>query len=419
MCKETVQYSYVKTTGSVLNIYKTPDSWFWLSGSINPYRGCEHNCKYCDGKAEWYRVNRFSTHINVKSNAHVKFTKELLELGFSTDKRPTLDNFINMSTNSSPKTITPHSIIAIGGGVCDVYQKAEIKYQMTRKLLKIAKSFHLPISILTKSDLVTRDIQIIKNINKQTYANVSFSITLFDANTRKILESNSSSTTERFLALEKFRNEGIPSGVMLMPIIPGIGDSEENLKSIIAKSKKVGAEFILPSGMTLKPGRNKKEMLTTIEAKFPHLVQLYTNLYGNNNKYGIPDTSSGKYLNPIKIVHEFCRKIGIPDRIPRYISPNAIQENLLVSTILLNIAHYYQYVEEFPWRKVVNFANTGKAIELHPSSIRQYGRKKLIKKFTEDETVLDSIEEISQTGKSSILSQYQNADDVFANSPKF
>ena len=418
MSKETVRYSAVKTSGKVLNLYKTPDSWFWLSGSINPYRGCEHNCKYCDGKAEWYRVNRFSSRIKVKLDSHVKFTKELLNLGFTTDRRPSLDNFISVNENSSSKTITPHSIIAIGGGVCDVYQQAEAKYKIARKLLKIAKSFHLPISILTKSDLVIRDIPIIKSINEQAYANVSFSITLFDDDIREIFEPNSSSTPKRFLALEKFRNEGIHSGVMLMPIIPGIGDSEENLKSIIYQSQKCGAEFILPSGMTLKPGRNKEEMLKTIQTKFPHLLPLYIDLYGNNNKYGIPNTSFERNLNPIKLVHEYCRKINLPDRIPRYIPPNTIQKNLFVSTILFNIAHYYQYVEERPWRKVVNFSNVGKAVELYPNSIGDFRRKELIENFTTNETVLDTIEEILQTGKSSILSKYQNPEDIFVETPK-
>jgi DNA repair photolyase len=418
MPEKMVRYSAVKTSGKVLNLYKTPDSWFWLSGSINPYRGCEHNCKYCDGKAEYYRVDQFSSHIKVKLDSHMKFTKELLKLGFTTDRQPSLDNFINMKEFYSSKTFTPHSIIAIGGGVCDVYQQAEAKYKITRKLLKIAKSFHLPISILTKSDLVVRDIQIIKSINEQAYANVSFSITLFDDNVRKIFEPNSSSTSKRFLALEKFRKEDIPSGVMFMPIIPGIGDSEENLKSIIYQSQKSGAEFILPSGMTLKPGRNKEEMLKTIQANFPHLLPLYTDLYGNNNKYGIPNISFEKHLNPIKLVHEYCRKINLPDRIPRYIAPNTIQENLFVSTILFNIAHYYQYVEEYPWRKVVNFSNGGKAVELSPKSIRDFRRNELLEKLTKDEIVLNTIEEILQTGKSSILLKYQNKEDIFVETPK-
>ena len=203
-----------------------------------------------------------------------------------------------------------------------------------------------------------------------------------------------------------------------MPIIPGIGDSEENLKSIIYQSQKSGAEFILPSGMTLKPGRNKEEMLKTIQANFPHLLPLYTDLYGNNNKYGIPNVSFERHLNPIKLVHEYCRKINLPDRIPRYLAPNTIQENLFVSTILFNIAHYYQYVEEYPWRKVVNFSNVGKAVELYPKSIRDFRRNELLEKFTTDETVLDTIEEILQTEKSSILLKYQNKEDIFVETPK-
>jgi DNA repair photolyase len=414
----TVQYSAVKTSGKILNLYKTPDSWFWLSGSVNPYRGCEHNCKYCDGKAEWYRVDQFSSHIKVKVDANQKLAKELLALGFTTEEQPTLDSYIQMNVKKSAEDKTPKSVFAIGGGVCDVYQPAEAKYKITRKLLQVAKNFHLPISILTKSDLVIRDIDIIKSINKQMYANVAFSITLINDDIRKIFEPNSSSSSSRFLALRKIRSEGIHGGVMFMPIIPGIGNSEENMKKIISESKEMGAEFILPSGMTLKPGKNKQEMLNTIQTYFPSLIPLYTDLYGNNNKYGIPDTSSGNYLNPIKFVHEYCRKISLPDRIPRFISPNSIQSNLFVSTILFNIAYYYQYVENYPWRKIVNFFNAAKTIELFTHSIQDFRRKELIERFTTDEVVLDTIEEVFQTGISTILSQYQNPNDTFVTTPQ-
>ncbi|MHA1206653.1 MAG: hypothetical protein ACTSSO_03670 [Candidatus Hodarchaeales archaeon] len=203
-----------------------------------------------------------------------------------------------------------------------------------------------------------------------------------------------------------------------MPIIPGIGNSEENMKKIISESKEMGAEFILPSGMTLKPGKNKQEMLNTIQTYFPSLIPLYTDLYGNKNKYGIPDTSSGNYLNPIKFVHEYCRKISLPDRIPRFISPNSIQSNLFVSTILFNIAYYYQYVENYPWRKIVNFFNAAKTIELFTHSIQDFRRKELIKRFTTDEVVLDTIEEVFQTGISTVLSQYQNPNDTFVTTPQ-
>lgn len=78
-----IRYQVVESRSKVLNCYSNPDPWFWVAASINPYRGCEHNCTYCDGKAEWYRIENFGTHIRIKVDAAKKYEKELLRLGFN------------------------------------------------------------------------------------------------------------------------------------------------------------------------------------------------------------------------------------------------------------------------------------------------------------------------------------------------
>ena len=327
-----------------------------------------------------------------------------------------MDKFIQESPSHILAPKKQLSLFAIGGGVCDVYQQAEEKYKITRKLLQVAYKFMIPISILTKSEMVARDLKLIQKISTQSYANVSFSITQFDDEVRKVFEPNSSSTEKRFDTLELIRKNDIPGGIMLMPILPGIGDTEENLRSIVKKGKDIGANFILPAGLTLKPGRNKDEMLTTIQNYYPEFSPHYEHLYSNNNKYGIPIRNSKFSRNGAKIVHEFCRRYGIPDRIPRYLSPWGIKVNHIISTILFNLAYYFQYVSEQKWQKTANFSKTAQVIEQSSQSVASLTRKEL-RVLISDETVLEIVEEILHKGKSTVLSQYQDPGDIFEGNP--
>ncbi len=412
LIKVPVHYQEVKTSGKVLNIYESPDSWFWVNASINPYRGCEHNCRYCDGKAEWYRLDNFNSQIRVKTDSQRYFEKELLSLGYIPKERPALDQYIS-STNSEERI--PQKILtlfAIGGGVCDVYQQAEKRFKITRKLLKVAYRFRVPISILTKSALVLRDLELIKKIHAQSYANVSLSITLMDDEIRKIFEPKSHSIDDRFSTLQTIRKNEIPGGIMLMPILPGVGDTEGNLKNIVMKGKEIGTKFVLPAGLTLKPGRNKREMLTTIQNHYPQLGNLYKDLYSNDNKYGMPRKDVDYLNNGVKFVHELCFKNKIPDRIPRYLPPYVIKINYVVSTILFNLTYYYQYVREQSWKKYVDYAKIGRMIEQSSQSVSSLSKTKL-KSLISNDLVFEVVEEVLQTGVSSELSQFQHPETIF------
>ena len=194
-----MKYEAIKAQSPILNRYARPDGgWFWISASINPYRGCEHNCRYCDGKAEYYRIEKFATHIRVKTNAPQLLTKEFTKLGFYEQYRPgrkTLLDYLpegfqetNRLNKQFQNELGPKKfLLAVGGGVCDVYQPAEAKFKVTREILKVVRNFGFPISVLTKNTLVLRDLDLLKEINEISYANVSLSITLADdSNTPEI-----------------------------------------------------------------------------------------------------------------------------------------------------------------------------------------------------------------------------------------
>jgi DNA repair photolyase len=409
------KYFPKNASSKIINEYSGVDSWFWLNGSVNPFRGCEHDCAYCDGKAEYYHIENFSSHIRIKTDSHLRLRKELQKLGFVSSDCQTLDSFL--SENGNIKKSTQKSnynfVLAIGGGVCDVYQPAERKFQITRKILKIIHEFSVPISILTKNKLVLRDLSLISKINARKYANVNISIALMNDQTREIFEPFSSSIYDRFSTLKELRKENIHGGVMAMPILPWIGDNEENIRKLVKESKKSHAEFILPSSLTLKPGRNKKKMFSVVKKHFPEVLHLYIDLYKNNNKYGTPNGGTQGYSNVNKLVHEQCKKYRISDRIPRYIPQINNQKNVIISTILHNLSYYLQYVSEKKWREISKYANAGRAIELSSKNIESFRKTKMIQTFRIDEEIFSIINEVIETGQSSLLSEFQDPETVY------
>lgn len=414
-----IKYQTIDIRSKVINIYSKIDSWFWIKGSINPYRGCEHDCKYCDGKAEWYHIKNFGTYIQIKVDSPQQFERELLKMGYEADcrsKKSTLEAFVPefRQKNLFKTKRIPRFPIAVGGGVCDVYQPAEKKYKVTRQLLMRSRDFGMPVTVLTKSSLVLRDFDLLSEINNHNYANVSFSITLKDEKVRRIFEPKSVSTARRFKALKSIRKQGLHGGIMLMPILPGIGDTEENLKHIVQKAKEVKAEFILPGGLTLKPGKNKHEYLSVITRHFPRLTPLYEDLYGNNNKYGVPNTHSKNNLNVCKLVHEYCREVSIPDRIPRYIPPEVNHTNFLVSTIMLNLAYYYQWVEGKNRKSISHYTSAAEEIESLPIDISKIKIEELETRIQLPKEIFNVVSEVLETGRSTELSKYQEPKAILA-----
>lgn len=318
----------------------------WSEAYLNPYQGCYHDCKYCDGKSEgYYMHDDFGERIKIKRNAPQLLEQYLKRQGFfpiNREKTSTLvDYFPNLRDLAASKISEKH-LLFIGGGVCDVYQPAEKEVKMTRKLLQIAHDYKMPVSFLTKNNLILRDLDLLKKINEESYASASFSITLADEETQKIFEPRASTTQERFDAIGTLREEGIHSGVYFYPTLPFIGDTDENMKSIYNKAKEVGAEFIYCWGLTLKPGRNKMEFMNTLKENFPDLLQKYTKLYGNEDKYGNLDASVfeeyGLIWPEIK-GYKLGYELGLDYTSKRYVPEGRINTNIEITELLYRIAY--------------------------------------------------------------------------------
>ncbi|MFX1517156.1 MAG: radical SAM protein [Promethearchaeota archaeon] len=315
----------------------TPSLFSWSEHYLNPYQGCYHDCQYCDGKSEVYHMHEdFGDRIRVKKNAPHLLEQFLKKQGMITGS--TLDVHLKLGKRY-PK---PKFVLFIGGGVCDVYQPAEKQVKMTRTLLRLAQVYNVPVQILTKSALVLRDLDIFKEINENTYAGVNFSITLADENAQKIFEPRASTTTERFKAIQKLREEGIHSGIYFYPPLPFIGDTDENMLAIFQMAKKTSAEFVYVWSLTLKPGRNKESFFRTIQEHYPHLLSKYRQLYGNNNKYGTLDHSQLKKFNliyPEIKAFKYNYEFGLPYTPRRYIPQGRIENNLRLVEVLRKAAY--------------------------------------------------------------------------------
>lgn len=306
-----VKFKEVKAK-TVLNKYKYRDNWFWCRYSVNPYRGCQFACNYCDAITEKYLVHEnvedFSRIIYVKTNA-----PELLEKELKKAKK---------------------DVVALSG-VTDPYQPAERKYEITRKVLEELGDNNFPVHIGTKSDLVLRDADVLSEISKKSWCAVSFTITTFDSNLLSLLEPFSPRPERRLKAVKKLREAGVMAGVDFTPIIPYLLDDEDNIREVIRRASESNAEYILPgAGMTLRSNQ-KVRWHELLEENWPELVEKYEKLYGESQE---PDREYVIKLNrrAFKICKEFNIKTYIPP--PNFERP--LKENFEVANLLLLIAYF-------------------------------------------------------------------------------
>jgi DNA repair photolyase len=210
---------YRDLTKTIIARNNSPDVSF--ETSINPYRGCEHGCAYCFARPthEYLGFSAgldFETRIMVKANA-----PELLEAEL-------------VSPRWKPQTL-------VMSGVTDPYQPVERKLQITRRCLQVLAKFRNPVGMLTKNRLVTRDIDVLKELASFGAAAVNISVTSLDRKLQRVLEPRTSPPQARLDAVAQLRDAGIPVGVMVAPIIPGITDHE--VPAIVEACGKAGAQF--------------------------------------------------------------------------------------------------------------------------------------------------------------------------------
>ena len=295
---------------SALNKLKYPDSWFWCRYTINPYSGCAHTCIYCDARSERYYLSQdFETEVIVKTNI---------------DKK--LDQRFKRSRTLLPDVIGP-------GGVCDAYQPIELEVENTLKILRVIEKYKYPVNIATKSKLITRDLDILNRIANDTWCTVGFSITTMNDDLALFLEPYSSSPKERLESLKKIKNKApnVQVGTYFMPIVPFLEDNDENLESVIKKSKEAGADFILfAPGLTLRDAQAEFFIKKLKTSEYSHVVKPLLNLY------------KGQMVPPKDYVYKMhrtllalCQKYKIAIREKRWIPNDYRKWNYKVAELLL------------------------------------------------------------------------------------
>lgn len=305
---------------SILRKHKRIDSWFISQYGMNLYRGCTHNCVYCDGRSERYYVQgEFGEDVRVKVNAIDILEKEL-------DPR-------------RKRIPLNRCYIMLGGGVGDSYQPIESKYKLCRKALNLFYKFNYPVSILTKSTLIRRDIDIIKKINEKSRVIVSFSFSSLDDKISSIFEPGVPLPSDRIKTLKIFKKEGIACGMFLMPVIPFITDNLNVMEETIKKAKEINLDFIIFSGMTLKEGKQKKYFLKILQKNYPDLISEYHNIY-KKDIWGKPTEEYHKSIH--NTFNNLSKKYKIPRRIPPYLFKDILSENDYIFVILEHIDYLLQ-----------------------------------------------------------------------------
>jgi len=302
------------------------DPWFWTKYSLNPYRGCEHACEYCDARTHKYLIHdspeEFSTVIFVKVNAPEVLAEELARL----KKRGARKGVIGM------------------GGVTDAYQPAERKYRIARQILEVIKDYEWPFALGTKSDLVLRDLDLISEISKKTWCYVAFTITTLDKGLVKLLEPRASPPRRRLRAMRKISDAGIMTGVWMIPMVPYITDDEENIERVVKASAESGADFVLGGGGMTFRDNQKIRFTKLLQEHFPSLIPKYEELYGG-------DISPERWYTAT-VMKKFiaaCKKHKVKHYIPPYI-PEGATKNLQVAIILHQIAYFLQLRGENSFR---------------------------------------------------------------------
>lgn len=248
---------------------------------MNLYRGCSHGCIYCDSRSSCYRMLHDFEDIEVKENA-----VELLE---ETLKRKRKKCMIGT------------------GSMTDPYIPLELKIENVKKSLDLIYKYGFGFTLITKSDMILRDLDLLKKINEKAKCVVQITLTTYDEDLCRKIEPNVSTTKKRFEVLKKLRDAGIPTVVWLCPILPFINDTVENINGLLdyCIEAKVHGIICFGIGMTLREG-SREYFYQQLDKLFPHMKEKYICTFGNRYELISPNNRS-----LMELFHRKCSQHGI------------------------------------------------------------------------------------------------------------
>jgi DNA repair photolyase len=249
-----VEYLPTRCKSALNRVQGMPFRW-----SLNPYVGCVHACQYCYARA-YYELaedgsgsSDFETRILVKSNFAEVLRAELRRPSWNAD------------------------LVALGTAT-DPYQPAEGRFRITRAVLEALRDFLNPLSMVTKSPLVYRDMDVLAEIARSATVRVFFTITTLDQQLWRQLEPGTANPLKRMWVMEQLNKAGVPAGVILAPVLPGITDSYASISAVAREARERGAAFFTYGPLRLGP-TVREHYLEFVAREFPDLTARYQRAY--------------------------------------------------------------------------------------------------------------------------------------------
>jgi len=293
----------------VVNVHRHVDGpWFWDKYSANPYIGCRSGCEFCYLRGGRYLGRRdpdsFNTLIQVKINAVELLRKELARL--------------------------PFEVISCG----DWQKPAEDRYRLSRGMLEVINELGFPLFIVERSPLLTRDLDLLAEINRKAWVGVVLSISSLDPVLKRAFEPRSPGVRLRLRAMRQLADAGILVGTGLMPVLPFAGDDRAHLEDVVSATIDHGGSFVLAGGLTMS-GVQATRTLEALRRFAPDLEARWRDLYGWDTgaqpNYSAPRAYAARLG---LLIRELCARRGLMDRMPRYIPLGPLAANKRIAELL-------------------------------------------------------------------------------------
>lgn len=264
---------------TILSGYAENNPWFGCNYNMNLYKGCCHGCIYCDSRSACYGVERFDE-VRAKENALGTLAREL-------------------------RAKRRKGVVGMGA-MSDPYNPFEKTLELTRGALALLDRFGFGAALATKSDLVLRDTDVLQSIAAHSPTLVKITVTAADDALCRKVEPHAPLSSARFAAIEKLSSSGIFTGILLMPVLPFIEDTEENIAAIVRRAGESGARFIYPGfGVTLR--QNQREwFFDRLDERFPGVKEKYLAAFGNAYECHCPN-----HRALWTVFRDVCRQHGI------------------------------------------------------------------------------------------------------------
>jgi DNA repair photolyase len=270
-----MEYISIETKYVIKNSKRS--SLFQCGYSLSPYKGCEYGCVYCPG----HKSGDSQDKVWVDVNSPEVLKREL--------------------------KVKNKGVICVSG-----YQPAERIYRVIQKSLNILGSRHYPVHIITRSDIIADDLEIIKKISKDSWCTVSFYLPVLDSKIARIFEPDAPTPKERTKVITKFIDNGIPTGVLMSPVIPYVTDSHEQVSSTVKELAELKVDYIVPHILTLKD-EHRADFIQTIKKHYPKLLMKYKRLYELGPE---PDIRYSR--KTMRMINKIIDSAGLKRVIPEY-----------------------------------------------------------------------------------------------------